>query len=152
VARSPSTCGSCAAARHGVLPGIRLPESIVVTGELASRPVRRGGLLLVRHAARGWTTLQPLAPAADLPTVVWLCKGFERESGMLPHQSWPTNCRTSGWSAVRPSFADELRAAADGADRAAAPIWCGSHASLHGDPAHLLTQEWIESRWRRVKT
>jgi glycerol-3-phosphate dehydrogenase (NAD(P)+) len=70
------------------LPGIALPPSVVVTGELptAARFAAGGLLALATPTAALRPTLRALRAQPQLPAVLWLCKGFERDSGMLPHE------------------------------------------------------------------
>jgi glycerol-3-phosphate dehydrogenase (NAD(P)+) len=70
------------------LPGIALPPSVVVTDELptAARFAAGGLLALATPTAGLRPTLQALRAQPQLPAVLWLCKGFERDSRMLPHE------------------------------------------------------------------
>jgi glycerol-3-phosphate dehydrogenase (NAD(P)+) len=70
------------------LPAIVLPPSIVVTAELAEAArFAAGGLLaLATPTAALRPTLRALREQPRLPALLWLCKGFERDSRMLPHE------------------------------------------------------------------
>jgi glycerol-3-phosphate dehydrogenase (NAD(P)+) len=92
------------------LPGIALPPSIDVTGDLqqAVQFATDGLLALATPTAGLRPTLRQLA-AAGCPPLLWLCKGFERDSGMLPHQIVAQElpgCEAGPLSG--PSFADEV--------------------------------------------
>jgi glycerol-3-phosphate dehydrogenase (NAD(P)+) len=98
-------------ANERYLPGIRLPESIVVTGDLPQAVAfAAGGLLALATPTAGLRpTLQALRAAGDLPPVLWLCKGFERDSGMLPHQIVAAELPGQQAGALSgPSFAEEV--------------------------------------------
>ncbi|MFP5460848.1 MAG: NAD(P)H-dependent glycerol-3-phosphate dehydrogenase [Gammaproteobacteria bacterium] len=106
------------------LPEARLPDEVEPAHELASvlRWVRDGeggqdGLVVLATSVAG---LRPTARAlaglaaagADARTpVIWLCKGLERDSGLLPHQvvaaEAPGLC---GGVLSGPSFAQEVAA------------------------------------------
>jgi glycerol-3-phosphate dehydrogenase (NAD(P)+) len=128
------------------LPGIRLPESIVVTGEL-EQAVRfaAGGLVALATPTAGLRpTLQALRAAADLPTVVWLCKGFERESGMLPHQIVADELPGHQAGALSgPSFADEVaRGLPTALTVAGSPDLCVQVTrALHGDSLRIYSTQ-----------
>lgn len=84
------------------LPGVDLPPSLEITADL-SRALSGAKLVL---AATPVAALRKLG--ADLPadcSLVWLCKGFEEGSGLLPHQVVPQK-RCGALSG--PSFAAEV--------------------------------------------
>jgi glycerol-3-phosphate dehydrogenase (NAD(P)+) len=128
------------------LPGIRLPESIVVTGEL-EQAVRfaAGGLVALATPTAGLRpTLQALRAATDLPTVVWLCKGFERESGMLPHQIVADELPGHQAGALSgPSFADEVARGLPTALTVAgsADLCVQVTRALHGDSLRIYSTQ-----------
>jgi glycerol-3-phosphate dehydrogenase (NAD(P)+) len=69
------------------LPGISLHPALTFTTQLADAVAHaRAGLLMIATPIAGLRPLlrelQPLAPT----NLVWLCKGFEQESALLPHQ------------------------------------------------------------------
>jgi glycerol-3-phosphate dehydrogenase (NAD(P)+) len=84
------------------LPGIELPDALGITADFAE--ATRGVSLVL--AATPVAGLRELARklSADAP-LVWLCKGFEEGSGLLPHQL-VTQKRSGALSG--PSFADEV--------------------------------------------
>src|SRR5258706_14287012 len=89
------------------LPGIEIPKALLVTSDLA-KAVHAARLVLVATPVAG---LRDVLQRLDRPMpVVWLCKGFEEGSGLLPHQVAAetlgdgVNCGAlSG-----PSFAEEV--------------------------------------------
>ena len=68
------------------LPGLPIPSRVRLGHELA--PVLAGcELVLVAVSTAGLrSTLRQLRETGCGAPVLWLCKGFERESGKLPHQ------------------------------------------------------------------
>jgi glycerol-3-phosphate dehydrogenase (NAD(P)+) len=104
-ARDPAQAQSLARKRRNerYLPGFAVPDALNITATfpgadlyLAATPV--AGLRSVAEKARG-----------EAP-IVWLCKGFEQGSGLLPHQiveqTLGTNVRCGALSG--PSFAQEV--------------------------------------------
>jgi glycerol-3-phosphate dehydrogenase (NAD(P)+) len=69
------------------LPDVPLPVNLLLSPDLASS-VSNAQLLIVAVPASGLReTLERLiALKIDLPGLVWLCKGFEAQSALLPHQ------------------------------------------------------------------
>lgn len=69
------------------LPGMALPETIQMSADLAEAVAHaKDGLLIIATSVSG---LRPLAGALgqhDPASVVWLCKGFEEGTGLMPHQ------------------------------------------------------------------
>ena len=89
------------------LPGIELPKALNVTSDLA-RAVDGVRLVLVATPVAGLRdVLQRLDPSMP---VIWLCKGFEEGTGLLPHQiaaeTLGENARCGALSG--PSFAEEV--------------------------------------------
>src|SRR5258706_10242125 len=65
------------------LPGIEVPKALLVTSDLANA-VHAARLVLVATPVAG---LRDVLQRLDAPLpVVWLCKGFEEGTGLLPHQ------------------------------------------------------------------
>ncbi len=69
------------------LPGFRFPDALILTPDLAQAIAHaRDGLLIVATSVSGLRpllhSLRDLHPA----NLVWLCKGFEQDSALLPHQ------------------------------------------------------------------
>ncbi|WP_089397868.1 NAD(P)H-dependent glycerol-3-phosphate dehydrogenase [Noviherbaspirillum humi] len=73
------------------LPGFPLPASLVLTSDLeqALAHVCAAGqpsLLIAGTAVAGLRPLAEQLRGRDLPNLVWLCKGFEEDTRLLPHQ------------------------------------------------------------------
>ena len=87
-ARDPAQARAIAAARRNqrYLPEIELPATLRVAGGL--REALEGAeLLLAATPVAGLRDLaQRLAAGGGSAPLVWLCKGFEQGSGLLPHQ------------------------------------------------------------------
>lgn len=76
----------------GYLPGFSLPESIVLTSDLdeamrhqSDAPAGQS-LLIAATAVAGLRDLARQLLPYDADHLVWLCKGFEEGSRLLPHQ------------------------------------------------------------------
>lgn len=65
------------------LPGIELPDSLGVTSDF-SMATKQASLILAATPVAGLRDV--LGKIARSQCVVWLCKGFEQGSGLLPHQ------------------------------------------------------------------
>jgi glycerol-3-phosphate dehydrogenase (NAD(P)+) len=87
-ARDPAQAKALGSARSNAryLPGVALPESLALTSSLDAALTHAGAGLIV--CAAPTAALRDLARLArsSHAAFVWLCKGFERESGLLPHQ------------------------------------------------------------------
>jgi glycerol-3-phosphate dehydrogenase (NAD(P)+) len=84
------------------LPGIELPDALGITPDF-SQATRNASLILAATPVAGLREVALKLPA-EAP-LVWLCKGFEEGSGLLPHQL-VTQKRAGALSG--PSFADEV--------------------------------------------
>jgi glycerol-3-phosphate dehydrogenase (NAD(P)+) len=84
-ARDPAQAGAIARLRRNerYLPAVELPATLAVTSDL-SAAVSGVELVLAATPVAGLRELAGRVPA-DCP-LVWLCKGFEEGSGLLPHQ------------------------------------------------------------------
>jgi glycerol-3-phosphate dehydrogenase (NAD(P)+) len=70
------------------LPGFPLPETLKATSDFdaAVAHAKGAGLVIVATSVAGLRPLaQRLQPYA-IPNIVWLCKGFEESTRLLPHQ------------------------------------------------------------------
>lgn len=71
------------------LPGFALPDTLRVSGDFDAAVAHASGpdaLLIAACPVAGLRPLlEQLRPCA-IPNIVWLCKGFEGGTGMLPHQ------------------------------------------------------------------
>jgi glycerol-3-phosphate dehydrogenase (NAD(P)+) len=87
------------------LPGVPLPAAVAVTSELEQ--ALKGAALAL--AATPVAALRQVLPAVKLP-LVWLCKGFEEGTGLMPHeiaaQTMGAQARCGALSG--PSFAAEV--------------------------------------------
>jgi glycerol-3-phosphate dehydrogenase (NAD(P)+) len=92
------------------LPGHPLPAALTVTSDLA-HALERAELVVIgtpTSALRG--VLRALRDAASHVPLVWLCKGFERDSGQLAHQivAAELGVRSDSGPLSGPSFAEEV--------------------------------------------
>jgi len=128
------------------LPGIALPPSLVVEGDLA-RALDGAELALAAVTTNGLRDLLALVKASrrNAP-LIWLCKGFESEQAKLPHQVCDEVLPASLPRAVfsGPGFAEEVAsglpaaltlASTDGAFARAAA------AALHGPTLRVYPSE-----------
>lgn len=87
-ARDPAQAGAIDAARRNqrYLPEIALPDAVRITADLGES-ISDAGLVVLAAPVAGLRSLAQLLREqnARIP-VVWLCKGFEEGSGLLPHQ------------------------------------------------------------------
>lgn len=72
------------------LPGFALPPGITVTSDFDSAVGHitgiDNGLLIVASSVAGLRPLAERLKARAIPNIVWLCKGFEEQTRLLPHQ------------------------------------------------------------------
>ena len=69
------------------LPGVALPPALSLTSDLdAALQAARGGVLLVASSVAGLRPLATQLQGRDIENLVWLCKGFEEGTRLLPHQ------------------------------------------------------------------
>ena len=92
------------------LPGCPLPDALHFNADLDTA-VEGADLVIVAVPSGGLrTTLAALAPRSTLPPLLWVCKGFEPGSRLLPHQLvaelLPAHRQTGVLSG--PSFAQEV--------------------------------------------
>ncbi len=89
-AREPEVVASINAdhVNHRFLPAIALPLSLRATNTLAD--VLDADILVLATPVAGLRAtleaLKTLYADATLPPLVWVCKGFEPQTGLLPHQ------------------------------------------------------------------
>ena len=83
------------------LPRVEIPSSVAVTANLAE--AASADLLLAATPVAGLREVAEKIPGSS--SLVWLCKGFEQASGMLPHQI-VQQARSGALSG--PSFAEEV--------------------------------------------
>jgi glycerol-3-phosphate dehydrogenase (NAD(P)+) len=89
------------------LPGIDLPKPVAVTSDL---PHAVGGAQLVLVATPVSGLRDVLQRLDGVARVVWLCKGFEEETGLLPHQvvEETLGAQAQAGALSGPSFAEEV--------------------------------------------
>ncbi|MEO6352605.1 MAG: NAD(P)H-dependent glycerol-3-phosphate dehydrogenase [Oxalobacteraceae bacterium] len=70
------------------LPDIRLPDALEVSADFehAVAHAARDGLLIAAVPVAGLRSLMALLKPYAPANIVWLCKGFEEQTRMLPHQ------------------------------------------------------------------
>jgi glycerol-3-phosphate dehydrogenase (NAD(P)+) len=85
--RHPAIVESLRATRRSrYLPDIPIPDSVAIESDLA-RAIGGRDLVIVATATAGLReTASAVAAIEAAPALVWACKGFETETGMLPHQ------------------------------------------------------------------
>lgn len=100
--------------RH-YLPGFSLPDNLKVTSDFDfalqhALPSNGHGLLIIASSVAGLRTLLQQCKSAPLQNVVWLCKGFEESTRLLPHQIVEQELGTSlpAGALSGPSFAQEV--------------------------------------------
>ncbi|MDB5773149.1 MAG: NAD(P)-dependent glycerol-3-phosphate dehydrogenase [Burkholderia sp.] len=70
------------------LPGFTLPEKLTVSSDFdaAIAHTANNGLLIVATSVAGLRPLGQRLKPYPIPNIVWLCKGFEENTQLLPHQ------------------------------------------------------------------
>ena len=92
--RNPAQMAQAASARENTeyLPGFPFPEGLDVTADFdaaVAHVVNSAGeapLLIAACPVAGLRPLLQQLKGRAIPNIVWLCKGFEYETGLLPHQ------------------------------------------------------------------
>jgi glycerol-3-phosphate dehydrogenase (NAD(P)+) len=95
------------------LPGFPLPERLQLGSELSQALAHAAGpdaLLIVATSVAGLRPLAMQLKSFPIPNVVWLCKGFEEQTRLLPHQvvREVLGEGVSGAALSGPSFAEEV--------------------------------------------
>jgi glycerol-3-phosphate dehydrogenase (NAD(P)+) len=109
--RRREDCAQLAATRRSrYRPDIAIAGSVAIEPDLA-RAIAGADVVIVATATSGLReTVLAVAAIAPAPALVWACKGFETESGKLPHevvaQALPRARRVAALSG--PSFALEV--------------------------------------------
>jgi glycerol-3-phosphate dehydrogenase (NAD(P)+) len=108
-AREPAQAEAIARTRRNerYLPGIELPPSVAVESQLP-RAMDGASLVLAATPVAGLRGLFGQLGAS--PPIVWLCKGFEQGSGLLPHEiaGEALAASTTLGALSGPSFAEEV--------------------------------------------
>ena len=69
------------------LPGLPFPAELQLSSDLPAAVAHaRDGVLIVATSVAGLRPMLHALRPLDVPNVVWLCKGFEQGSALLPHQ------------------------------------------------------------------
>ena len=69
------------------LPGMVLPEALRVSADLDEAVAHaKGGLLIVASSVAGLRPLAGMLATHPIENLVWLCKGLEEGTALLPHQ------------------------------------------------------------------
>ncbi len=92
--RNPAQMAQAAGARENTeyLPGFPFPDGLDVTADFeaaVAHVVEAAGeapLLIAACPVAGLRPLLQQLKGRAIPNIVWLCKGFEYETGLLPHQ------------------------------------------------------------------
>lgn len=87
--RDPSHLALLAAARSNqrYLPGITIPDALVVEPDLAAALANADlSIIATTTAGLAATTQSIHEHAPDMP-ILWACKGFDRTTGRLPHET-----------------------------------------------------------------
>lgn len=71
---------------HRYLAAVALPESLTLSSDFSAACQRAELLILAMPVSALRATLQRVAELQKPCGVVWLCKGFEAGTGLLPHQ------------------------------------------------------------------
>ena len=95
------------------LPGFAFPADLNVTGDFDAALAHLQGedaLLIAACPVAGLRPLLGQLKSRAIPNIVWLCKGFEYETGLLPHQVVAEVLGDSvpGAALSGPSFAQEV--------------------------------------------
>ncbi len=101
------------------LPGVKLPPALRVTAALETAlahvagsdgAAKDGPLLIAACPVAGLRPLLEQLKHHPIPNIVWLCKGFEGGTGMLPHQvvQQVLGDGVPGAALSGPSFAQEV--------------------------------------------
>ncbi len=110
-ARDGARAAAMQASRENIryLPGVTLPTSIVVGADLGVA-LRDAQLILAAMTTAGLrNTLRGIKAAGCNAPVVWLCKGFEREHALLPHEVCAAELARATCGVLSgPSFAEEV--------------------------------------------
>ncbi|WLI89257.1 NAD(P)H-dependent glycerol-3-phosphate dehydrogenase [Massilia sp. R2A-15] len=113
--RDAAAMQDMAAARENThyLPGFALPPALSVSGDFDAALAHLDGdepLLIAACPVAGLRPLLGQLKSRAIPNVVWLCKGFEYGSGLLPHQVVREVLGESvpGAALSGPSFAQEV--------------------------------------------
>jgi glycerol-3-phosphate dehydrogenase (NAD(P)+) len=112
--RNAAALQTMAAARESsYLPGYTFPERLQVAADFdaaLAHVAEPGSLLIAACPVAGLRPLLQSLKDRAIPNVVWLCKGFEYDTGLLPHQivREVLGDAVAGGALSGPSFAQEV--------------------------------------------
>lgn len=119
--RNPAQMARSAAARENTdyLPGFPFPEGLQVSADFeaaiahvtdAAASADTTPLLIAACPVAGLRPLLQALKGHPIPNIVWLCKGFEYDTGLLPHQvvHEVLGDGVAGAALSGPSFAQEV--------------------------------------------
>lgn len=115
--RNAAAMSAAAALRENrvALPGFALPDNLVPTADFDAAVAHagsEGSLVFVATSVAGLREVAERLKAAGTANLIWLCKGFEEKTGLLPHQViagiFPETVMRGVLSG--PSFAQEVAA------------------------------------------
>ncbi|MRV75724.1 NAD(P)H-dependent glycerol-3-phosphate dehydrogenase [Duganella sp. FT92W] len=112
--RNTAAMQEMAAARDNLayLPGHPFPPGLTVSADFDTAVAHAGddGLLIAASPVAGLRPLLQQLKGRAIPNIVWLCKGFEYETGLLPHQIVQEilGDAVPGGALSGPSFAQEV--------------------------------------------
>ncbi|WP_323142223.1 NAD(P)H-dependent glycerol-3-phosphate dehydrogenase [Massilia phyllosphaerae] len=119
--RNPAQMERSAAARENTdyLPGFPFPEGLQVSADFEAAIAHVTGaaasadttpLLIAACPVAGLRPLLQALKGRPIPNIVWLCKGFEYDTGLLPHQvvHEVLGDGVAGAALSGPSFAQEV--------------------------------------------
>lgn len=96
------------------LPGFVFPDQLAVTSNfdaaIAHISDANDGLLIIASSVNGLRPIVTRLKSHPIPNLVWLCKGFEESTGLLPHQVVQEILGANVAAGVLsgPSFAEEV--------------------------------------------
>jgi glycerol-3-phosphate dehydrogenase (NAD(P)+) len=148
-ARDGEQRATMAAARENrrYLPGVVLPDRLQLTSSFgeAVRHAREGLLVIATPTDALRSVLQACREQGALPPFVWLCKGFEKESGRLAHEVVREVIGESLFAGPLsgPSFAQEVARGLPTALTVAGPSdFCGTVTdALHGGALRIYSTD-----------
>ena len=113
--RNGAVMAEMAAARDNLayLPGCPFPPALAVGADFAAALAHASGpgaLLIAACPVAGLRPLLEQLKGRAIPNLVWLCKGFEYDTGLLPHQivQQVLGDTVPGGALSGPSFAQEV--------------------------------------------
>src|SRR5450830_635945 len=102
-----------ASGENSYLPGFTLPPQLRISADFDAAVAHAGGehgLLIAACPVAGLRPLLGQLKGRAIPNIVWLCKGFEYDTGLLPHQivREVLGDTVAGGALSGPSFAQEV--------------------------------------------